>query len=217
VVAVFFASESAVSRLDAEGSAVAQQGEATTTGVIWERNDAAPSNVSVSLTQMLDRREQRVADQQALLARFGRPLVQLTLVTPGPVKDTAPSRFVFDQGLAAVQQALRLAGYVVLAQQGGYSVTGPEMLMVIDAEPLSIKGAMLQIEERHALGRLWDVDVLDTSGASVSRQQLGWPARRCLLCDQPAHACSRSGQHALTDLQRAIQDKVNAFRSRLGR
>jgi holo-ACP synthase len=179
--------------------------------------DSAHSHIGVNLTQMLDRREQRVADQQALLSRFGRPLVQLTLVTPGPVKDTTQARFVFDQGLAAVQQALRLAEHAVLAQQGGYSVTGPEMLMVIDAEPLCIKGNMLQIEEQHALGRLWDVDVLEPSGASVSRQQLGWPARRCLLCDEPAHACSRSGQHALADLQRAIQGKVHAFRSHLGR
>nr|WP_180125442.1 citrate lyase holo-[acyl-carrier protein] synthase [Rhodoferax sp. BLA1] len=163
---------------------------------------------------MLNRREQRVAEQQALLARFGRPLVQLTLVTPGPVKDTAQARFVFDQGLVALQQALQQAGCAMLAQQDGHWVTGPEMLMVIDAESLSLKGMMLQIEEHHVLGRLWDVDVLDLMGSSVSRQQLGWPARRCLLCDEPAHACSRSGQHALVDLQRAIEDKVNAFRSR---
>jgi holo-ACP synthase len=175
------------------------------------------NGVGVSLTQMLDRREQRVADQQALLKRFGRPPVQLTLVTPGPVKDTTQAHFVFDQGLVALQQALQLAGHVVLAQQGSYGVTGPEMLMVIDAEPLFIKGTVLQIEEQHALGRLWDVDVLDLTGSSVSRQQLGVPARRCLLCDEPAHACSRSGQHALTDLQRAIKGKVDAFRSRLGR
>ena len=173
-----------------------------------------PSQAGVSLTQMLNRREQRVAEQQALLKRFARPLVQLTLVTPGPVKDTAQARFVFDQGLAALQQALQQAGCVVLAQQGGYGVTGAEMLMVIDAEPLSLKGMVLQIEEQHALGRLWDVDVLDLTGSAVSRQQLGVPARRCLLCDAAAHACARSGQHALADVQRAIEDKVNAFRSR---
>lgn len=175
------------------------------------------NGVSVSLAQMLERREQRVAEQQALLQRFAQPLVQLTLVTPGPVKDTAQARFVFDQGLVALHQALQLAGHVVLAQQGSYGVTGPEMLMIIDAEPLSLKGMVLQIEEQHALGRLWDVDVLDLTGSSVSRQQLGVPARRCLLCDAPAHACSRSGQHALIDLQRAIQDKVNVFRRHLGR
>lgn len=70
-----------------------------------------PSHTGVSLTQMLNRREQRVADQQALLARF-----------------------VFDQSLAALLQALWLAGHVVLAQQGSYGVTGPEMLMLYKSD-----------------------------------------------------------------------------------
>ena len=57
------------------------------------------SSDPISLAQMLDRREARFATQQALLKRFGRTLAQLTLVNPGPVKDTAQARFVFDQGL----------------------------------------------------------------------------------------------------------------------
>jgi holo-ACP synthase len=35
------------------------------------------------------------------------------------------------------------------------------------------------------------------------------------LCDQAAHACARSGAHALHDLQRAVEDKINAYRSSL--
>jgi len=89
------------------------------------------------------------------------------------------------------------------------------MLVVIDAEPLSIKRTMLQIEEQHPLGRLWDVDVIDPTGSSVSRQRLNLPARLCLLCDQAAHACARSGAHALHDLQCAVEDKINAYRSSL--
>jgi holo-ACP synthase len=74
---------------------------------------------------------------------------------------------------------------------------------------------MLHIEDHHLLGRLWDVDVIDPSGTSVSRQRLDLPARLCLLCDQAAHACARSGAHALHDLQRAVEDKINAYRSSL--
>lgn len=173
-----------------------------------------PHNTAVSLAQMLDRREQRVASQQALLARFGQPLVQLTLVTPGPVKDTAQARLVFEQGLAAVQLALSQAGQQVLAQEGVYLPTGPESLMVIASEPMYLKGLMLQLEEHHALGRLWDVDVINATGASVTRQQLGGSPRRCLVCEQPAHACARSSQHALAEVQHAIQEKIDAFLSR---
>lgn len=170
------------------------------------------SSDPVSLAQMLERRESRFAAQQALLSRFGCTLVQLTLVNPGPVKDTVPARFVFDQGLGALQEALTQAGFAVLAFEGSYYATGPEMLVAINAEPLSVKRRMLEVEEHHPLGRLWDVDVIDPLGVSVSRQRLGLPARLCLLCDQAAHACARSGAHALLDLQRVVQDKIHAYR-----
>ena len=169
----------------------------------------------ISLAQMLDRREGRFATQQTLLNRFGRTLAQLTLVNPGPVKDTPQARFVFDQGLGALQDALNHAGLAVLAYEGSYFATGPEILMVVDAEPLSVKRTLLQLEEHHPLGRLWDVDVIDPTGVSVSRQRLELPARLCLLCDQAAHACARSCAHALHDLQRAVEDKIHAYRSSL--
>jgi holo-ACP synthase len=74
----------------------------------------------ISLAQMLDRREARFATQQTLLNRFGCTLVQLTLVNPGPVKDTPQARFVFDQGLGVLQEALHHAGFAVLAFEGSY-------------------------------------------------------------------------------------------------
>lgn len=169
----------------------------------------------ISLAQMLDRREARFATQQTLLHRFGRTLAQLTLVNPGPVKDAVQARFVFDQGLGALQEALNTAGFAVLAFEGAYFATGPEMLVSIDAAPLSVKRRMLEIEEHHPLGRLWDVDVIDPKGASVSRQRLDLPARLCLLCDEAAHACASSGAHALHDLQRVVEDKIHAYRSSL--
>lgn len=172
----------------------------------------APSGAEVSLAQMLARRESRYTSQQVLLRRFDRPLVQLTLVNPGAVKDTPQSHFVFDTGLGAMQEALVAGGHTVLAYEGAYFVTGAEMLMAVNAQALTVKRTLLALEEHHPLGRLWDVDVIDTTGAVVARRQLDVPPRRCLLCDESAHACARSRAHPLLDLQRAIQDKIHAFR-----
>lgn len=172
------------------------------------------SGVSISLDAMLARRDARVAGQRTLLERFGRPVVSLTLVNPGPVKDTAQARYLFEQGQAAIGTALAAAGYAVLAREHAYFATGPEALQAVDADPLALKRALVAIEEQHPLGRLWDADVVVPGGKAVSRQQLGLPARQCLICDQPAHACARSGVHPLADLQRAIKDRIDAYRNR---
>jgi holo-ACP synthase len=172
----------------------------------------SPSQAAVCLTQMLDRRDTRVAGQRALLNRFGRPVVSLTLVYPGPVKDTAQARFVHEQALAGLHAALTTAGHPVLAREQACLVTGPEALQAVDADPRALKRLLVALEDLHPLGRLWDLDLIAPNGAGISRQQLGLPARRCLLCDEPAHACARSGAHTLAALQRAIRDKIDAYR-----
>jgi holo-ACP synthase len=172
------------------------------------------SGVPVSLDAMLERRDARVAGQRSLLARFGRPVVSLTLVNPGPVKDTAQARYVFDRGQAAIGAALAAAGHAVLASEHAFFATGPEALQAVDADPLALKRTLVALEEQHPLGRLWDADVIGPGGKAVSRQQLGLPARRCLICEQPAHACARSGTHPLADLRRAIKDRIDAYRNR---
>jgi holo-ACP synthase len=173
-----------------------------------------PSSAFVSLDDMLLRREARAARQRALLECYGRPVVSLTLVYPGPVKDTADARVVFEAGLAATASALARAGHAVVAGESAYLDTGPEALQVVDAEPLALKRILVALEQAHPLGRLWDADVIAVDGAGVSRRQLGLAARRCLICDQAAHACARGRVHALAEVQRAIRDRIDAYRDR---
>jgi holo-ACP synthase len=171
-----------------------------------------PCGLQISLEQMLQRREARVAAQCALVARLSRPLVQLTLVNPGPVKDTAQACFVFEQGIVAMNKALVRAGLHVLEFELGYFTTGPEALWAVEAHAVEIKRTAMALEDQHPLGRLWDLDVIGLDGRSLSRQQLDAPVRRCLVCDQTAHACARSGHHALAQLQDAIKDMVDVYR-----
>lgn len=111
-----------------------------------------------------------------------------------------------------MNQALVCAGQAVLAFEQGYFVTGPQALWAVNGAALEIKRAAMALEDQHGLGRLWDLDVIDVDGRSLSRQQLDAPVRRCLVCDQAAHACARSGRHALHQLQDAIKDMVDAYR-----
>ena len=89
--------------------------------------------------------------------------------------------------------------------------TGPEALYVLDLDAEVLKLATTDLEERHPLGRLWDLDVITTSGTGLSRLQMGRPARRCLLCSRPARECGRSRRHSLPELRRKIRNMVDHF------
>ena len=90
--------------------------------------------------------------------------------------------------------------------------TGPEALYVVEAHARELKQALVALEESHPLGRLWDIDVIDPDAGPVARASLGLPARRCLVCEEPAHACARSRRHPLDEVLQFIEEKVDAYR-----
>ena len=163
----------------------------------------------VGLEQMLAAREQRAARQIAALMRFDRPLVSITTVTPGPVKDGALPRRVLSEALRAMDVMCRIRKWPVLSREASWLETGPEALYAVEAEAWRLKSSAVKLEDRHPLGRLWDLDVVVPGQRVLSRKQLGFPARRCLVCERPAFECGRSRRHPLTELLNAMDGIVS--------
>ena len=169
------------------------------------------TGAAVGLEQMLAAREQRAARQAAALARFCKPLVSATVVMPGAVKDGRLPRRVLSEALYELETLCGTRGWRILAGEVLWRKTGPEALYVIDAEGRALKFAILDLEEQHPIGRLWDLDVIAPALGLLSRQQLGFPARRCLLCEEPAHGCARSRRHSTEELLSTIGNIVHEY------
>ena len=78
-------------------------------------------------------------------------------------------------------------------------------MIAVEAPPGELKRALVDLEAAEVLGRLWDLDVTDPILGALSRQDFGLPVRRCLVCDEPAHACARSRAHSLSELLEVIE------------
>jgi holo-ACP synthase len=172
---------------------------------------SAPAGAHVSLEQLLAARDYRVACQAAALARFARPLVSMTVVMPGPVKDGPLPRSVLTEALREVHAMSSTLEWPVLSRQIRWKNTGPEAIYVIDVEADLLKTAAAELEDKHPLGRLWDLDVIVPGQRVLSREQLGMPARRCLLCERPASECGRTRRHSLQELLAVMQRIVNSY------
>ena len=169
------------------------------------------SEEPVSLSQMLARRDWRQQKQRELLASFGCPIVWLTLVNPGPVKDTVWAREVFKIGLSCPHAAVMDKVGPSLESDAVYFLTGPEAYCVLPYDASQLKSMMIHLEQTHPLGRLWDLDVISPAGMSISRQVLGESPRACLLCGNVAHACARSQAHSIEALRAVMQQKLAAY------
>lgn len=165
----------------------------------------------VSLEQMLQAREQRAAGQQAALRRYAQPVVSLSLVTPGPVKDGAIPRLIFTAAVDELDAAFVRLDIPLLASSQSMAATGPEALYVVAAPAEAVKRHLIALETAHPLGRLWDLDVICPQAGSLTRRGLGLPPRRCLLCEAAAHACARSRRHSPAALQAVIEEQVRAY------
>ena len=161
------------------------------------------------LEAVLAAREARAARRQDALSRLGLPVVTVTPVTPGPVKDCPASRRLQQSALDALERLFDARRWPAQTLWSETAATGPEAALAVDAPSGALKRALVDLETTDPLGRLWDLDVADPSCGALSRRSLGLPVRRCILCDQPAHACARSRAHPLDDLRSAIEAILN--------
>lgn len=173
--------------------------------------ETVPAATEISLAVWLAAKEARAARQQAWLTRYQQPVISLTLVTPGAVKDTARYRNTMQVALQQCEQMLREYHWPVKAQQVLWLETGPEALWCVAHPAQGIKRGCITLEELHPLGRLWDFDVICLESGSLSRQSLGWAGRRCLLCHEPAHACSRSRRHPTEQVTERVEKMIDEW------
>ena len=166
---------------------------------------------AASLAAILAAREDRVARRAAALAaRPGRVAISVTPVMPGPVKDCILSRLIQAAALVEIDRVVGERGWDCELVYRETAATGPEALLLIAAAPEAVKRATVDLEDRHPLGRLWDLDV-STADAALSRRDLGLGPRACLVCGEPAHACARSRAHGVAALIAAIETVVDAW------
>lgn len=170
----------------------------------------------VSLEEILNARENRVKIQQKMLQKAPTCLLSFTLNIPGPVKVFPYTKWAYEVGSSIISKGVSLLNGDVLEQFEAKNETGWEGFFALNLPPEEIKTYFLEQEEHHPLGRLFDFDVLRTDGSKLSRQELGFPERTCLLCGNPAFLCGRSRTHSAQELlAKEIELMENFFISRL--
>jgi len=153
----------------------------------------------VSRIDMLKSREKRVLNQKRLLEQ-GNCLISFTMVIPGEIKVTELITKCFKIGKNLIDEKLAEHRIRIIESETRFLATGLEGFWVLNAKSTFVKELMIEIEESRDLGRLYDIDVIDSAFRSISRMQLGYPARKCLICEGRAHECSRSQKHEYPEL-----------------
>lgn len=174
----------------------------------------------VTVQDMLSARDARVLRQTDALARYGVPLISLTLNIAGPRKVTPRIHEAFGEAISLVAAQLRRYELAAVAHERVEARTGFEALWAVAADAQRLKRILCAIEDMGRFGRLLDIDVIGVDGGKVSRVDIGMPPRKCLICQAEASVCARNRTHPveqlLAETERIIQDHlIGAFADRL--
>lgn len=90
-----------------------------------------------------------------------------------------------------------------------FSDDGNYCFFVVDEIGAMVKIRTIEIEEATPLGRLVDIDVYHKK--SITRQDLSCEMRKCLICDNYAHLCSRNKTHTQEELHNKMTEIIHSF------
>ena len=163
---------------------------------------------NIDLPSMLTRREARSHEQSAFLQAHHSPLISFSMNIPGPIKTNPAIRKAFELGRNSLLSQLAQEGAIILQASEIHQDTGDELLLAVgNIQPEQLKAIAVNIEEASPLGRLYDIDVIDTQGHKLSRTRF----RKCFICDKQAQDCARSRTHSVSEMQAAIDTILANF------
>lgn len=159
------------------------------------------NTLNITLEDMLDQREKRAYQITEVKQRYpDKSIISFKLNIPGPNKNNDDLLYAFNEGL-------KLLDYEIIYDER-YNKTGPECILISNDPKDLTKSKMIEIEDKFPLGRLFDLDVLD-----IDRSQLKIEARKCLICDDEAHVCSRSRKHGLEEVLDKIYQMIPEYKN----
>jgi len=172
------------------------------------------------ISGILEAREKRWKKKIRLAGKLNGTVICIRLNIPGP--DKTRDIFVkFHEHLT--EEFLELfsrTGADILFSEKTVTADGPEYLMVCPVDAVWIKKMAIEFEDSNEGGRLADIDVMDSDSLPLSRESLGIPPRKCLLCNSPARDCIVLGSHDISEVMaeviRIIRNKRESRRTPAG-
>jgi len=158
------------------------------------------------LKSILDSREARAAKQKEILKNYPYTLISFTLNIPGAKKNSDLYYKIHQVGMKAILKSLLDSNKKVLYTWTYNYPTGPEGFISVDLAPILAKKMMVELEDRHELGRIFDIDVFDKGHNQISRSLLELEPRKCLICEKEAGYCMRNKTHTYEELIKKIKE-----------
>ncbi|MCP1102375.1 holo-ACP synthase [Aequitasia blattaphilus] len=166
----------------------------------------------VTMTEVMAFREEKAAIWKLLSKEYEKEtIISFGLNIPGSIKVTEQIIQAFVYGMKYIEAVFHDMEVVIYRKKeqrsfAGYSVS----YALAGSNARELKKKMVEIEENHPLGRIFDIDVMGKEG-SISRREVGGLPRKCLLCEEEAKICSRSVAHSQEAVRQKMEKMIHQY------
>lgn len=167
----------------------------------------------VSLMDMLDFRERKAGCLQRLKTDYPNAvIITLGMNIPGPHKTGPDINLAFCAGCRKISEVLNTNGLTLVKEESCQETAGYIEYYVVESEDvITVKRLMVEIEDTHPVGRLFDIDVYRADGSGISRKDISVEERKCLICGNSAKACGRSRTHSVEELEAKVKEIIKNY------
>ncbi|RDY26013.1 citrate lyase holo-[acyl-carrier protein] synthase [Romboutsia weinsteinii] len=164
------------------------------------------------IEEFLFDREKRVWHQEDLLKKNkDKTLVTVRINYPGIEK----SNYITDDIVNIIyNEMLTYYSKYIVYYDKYKNKEGLICHFLFNVDFVTIKKLMIDIEEKHILGRCVDIDVYtmkDDKVIGISRSHLYKKTRKCFICNLDAKICSRAQTHSVEDIKKYFEDIYSEY------
>lgn len=152
------------------------------------------------LEKLLEAKEERFNHQKYLIKKFKATLISFMLNIPGEIKSSDRTRKFQQKYIDIIEKILSENNIDILYREFWCLDTGDEYFAAVSGDAKEVKELMINLEESKREARLLDIDVFDKDGRQISRDNLNYSPRKCLICENSAKYCMRMNSHKIEDL-----------------
>ncbi len=152
------------------------------------------------IEKLLAAKEDRFNHQKYLIKKYGTTLISFMLNIPGEIKSSDKTRKFQEKYIEKIERILKENDINILYREFRHLETGDEYFASVREDAKKVKMLMIDLEESKREARLLDIDVFDKDFHQISRDNLDYSPRKCLLCNKSAKYCMRMNSHKIEDL-----------------
>ena len=165
------------------------------------------------LIKVLEARDQRWNLRKKLVKERQSCLITITLCVPLAFRTDEEFWRIFLRLCVTFYKKLISSGHQADFEGCMQSDDGPAFFVSTKSEAIEIKKVCVEAEEVLIGGRLLDIDVMDSGGTPISRDDIDLPPRKCFMCEKPAALCVSRKVHSPNEISEYVMQLKKQIKS----